>query len=95
MLKNYKNDLIAIGVIFGLIAYSINIAIAAPEPAPQKDVVLATRGHEAEVPKQAQPAPIKKAVKPTKANKEVKPVEPKKDPNRKKPTLKKKYANKK
>lgn len=90
MLDHYKKELLAIAVVFGLLSYTIHICAA-----PQKDVVLATRGHEAEVPKQAQPAPIKKAVKPTKANKEVKSAEPKKDPNRKKPTLKKKYADKK
>ena len=49
----------------------------------------------AEKPK-AKPAAVKKA-EPAKATKKeaAKPAEPKKDPNRKKPTLKKKYADKK
>lgn len=93
MLNNYKKELAAIVAVFGLISYTIYVC-AAPK---QKEVITATRGHEAEVPKQAQPAPIKKATKEVKKIKEVKPaVEPaKKDPNRKKPTLKAKYADKK
>jgi hypothetical protein len=80
MLKNYKTDLITIGVVFGLIAYSINISLAA-EKVTAKEVVVTA--------KKAEPAK-KEAAKPAK-----KAEEPKKDPNRKKPTLKKKYADKK
>lgn len=80
MLNNYKNDLIAIGVIFSLIAFGINVSLAG-EKVTTKEVVVTA--------KKAEPAK-KEAAKPAK-----KAEEPKKDPNRKKPTLKKKYADKK
>ena len=94
MLKNYAKELVAIAAIFGLIGYGIYVC-AAPK---QKDILTATRGHEVEAPPKAAPAPAPKkdakADKPAKATKEVKKEEPKKDPNRKKPTLKAKYADK-
>jgi len=80
MLNNYKNDLIIIGVVFGLIAFGINVSLAG-EKVTTKEVVVTA--------KKAEPAK-KEAAKPAK-----KAEEPKKDPNRKKPTLKKKYADKK
>lgn len=80
MLNNYKNDLIAISVVFSLIAFGINVSLAG-EKVTTKEVVVTA--------KKAEPAK-KEAAKPAK-----KAEEPKKDPNRKKPTLKKKYANKK
>ena len=69
MLNHYKNGLIAIAVVFGLLSYTMYVVAA--EPVKTKTIVV-------------------------KAKKEVaKPAEPvKKDPNRKKPTLKKKYADK-
>lgn len=76
MLKNYKNDLIAIATIFGLISYSVYVC-AAPAKATTKPVAKSA---------------VKEVKKP--AGKEVTPA-PKADPNRKKPTLKKKYADKK
>jgi hypothetical protein len=111
MIKNYAKELLALAVVGGLISYGVYV-FAAPK---QKEVITATRGHEAEVPKQVPPAPVKKDLKALgviegkevkkPAGKEVKkPVttkeivvtpDPKKDPNRKKPTLKKKYADKK
>ena len=75
MLKSYKNELITIAVVFGLLSYSISIFAA--EPVKSKPTVVKAK---------------KEVAKPAK---EVKPAEPaKKDPNRKKPTLKKKYADK-
>jgi len=75
MLKNYKNELIAIVTVFGLLSYTI--CLFAAEPVKTKPIVVKAK---------------KEVAKPTK---EVKPAEPvKKDPNRKKPTLKKKYADK-
>jgi hypothetical protein len=75
MLKNYKNELIAIAAVFGLLSYTISIFAA--EPVKTKPIVVKAK---------------KEVAKPAK---EVKPAEPvKKDPNRKKPTLKKKYADK-
>lgn len=110
MLKNYGKELSILALIFGFISYGVYV-FATPK---QKEVITATRGHEAEVPKQVPPAPIKKDIKALgviegkevkkPAGKEVKkPVttkevttpDPKKDPNRKKPTLKAKYADKK
>jgi len=80
MLKNYKNELIAIATVFGLISYTVYVCAA--EPVKVKPVVEAKKAAPA-----AKPA-IKKEVKPA-----AEPV--KKDPNRKKPTLKAKYADKK
>lgn len=83
MLKNYKNELIAIAAIFGLISYTVYVVA---EPVKTKPIVVTAK-------KEAAKPADKKATKPAK---EVKPVaEPKKDPNRKKPILKKKYADKK
>jgi len=80
MLKSYKNELIAIATAFGLISYTVYVCAA--EPVKVKPVVEAKKAAPA-----AKPA-VKKEVKPA--------VEPaKKDPNRKKPTLKAKYADKK
>jgi hypothetical protein len=84
MLKNYKNELIAIATVFGLISYTVYVVAA--EPIKTKPVVVTAK-------KEAAKPADKKATKPAK---EVKPAaEPKKDPNRKKPILKKKYADKK
>lgn len=96
MFKNYAKELSAIAIAFSLIGYTVYVC------AKPKEVITATRGHEAEVPKQTQPAPIKKDAKEVKkpAGKEVKKPttkeivvtpDPKKDPNRKKPTLKAKF----
>jgi hypothetical protein len=75
MLKSYKNQLIAIAVVFGLLSYTI--CVLAEEQVKTKTIVVKAK---------------KEVAKPAK---EVKPAEPaKKDPNRKKPTLKKKYADK-
>ena len=75
MLKSYKNELITIAVVFGLLSYTI--CVLAAEPVKTKPSVVKAK---------------KEVAKPAK---EVKPAEPaKKDPNRKKPTLKKKYADK-
>jgi hypothetical protein len=75
MLKNYKNELIAIAAVFGLLSYTM--CVLAAEPVKTKPIVVNAK---------------KEVAKPAK---EVKPAEPaKKDLNRKKPTLKKKYANK-
>ena len=72
MLKNYRNELVAIAAVFGLISYTVYVCAA--EPIKAKPVVV----------KQAKPA------------KEVKPAaEPVKKEHKKKPTLKKKYADKK
>jgi hypothetical protein len=80
MLKSYKNELIAIATAFGLISYTVYVCAA--EPVKVKPVVEAKKTAPA-----AKPA-VKKEVKPA--------AEPaKKDPNRKKPTLKAKYADKK
>ena len=88
MLKNYKTDLIAIGVVFSLIAFGINVSLAG-EKVTTKEVVVTAK--KAEPAKKEAAKPVKKeAAKPAK-----KAEEPKKDPNRKKPTLKKKYADKK
>ena len=80
MLKSYKNELIAIATAFGLISYTVYVCAA--EPVKVKPVVEAKKTAPA-----AKPA-VKKEVKPA-----AKPA--KKDPNRKKPTLKAKYADKK
>jgi hypothetical protein len=75
MLNHYKNELITIAVVFGLLSYTISVVAA--EPVKSKPVIVKAK---------------KEVAKPAK---EVKPAEPvKKDPNRKKPTLKKKYADK-
>ena len=75
MLNHYKNGLIAIAVVFGLLSYTMYVL--AEEPVKTKTIVVKAK---------------KEVAKPAK---EVKPAEPaKKDPNRKKPTLKKKYADK-
>jgi hypothetical protein len=70
VLKNYKNELVSIAIVFGLLTWSIYVCAA--EPVKTKPVVV-------------------KAAKPAK---EVKPAEVKKE-HKKKPTLKKKYADKK
>jgi hypothetical protein len=88
MLKNYKTDLIAIGVVFCLIGYGINVSLAKETVTTKPVVVTAKKAEKAE--------PAKKAtLTPSKKKEAAKPAEPKKDPNRKKPTLKKKYADKK
>ena len=98
MIKNYAKELGAIALVFGLISYTVYVC-AAPT---QKEVLTATRGHEVEAPPKAAPAPAPKEVKKPvakevkkPAGKEVTKPEAKKDPNRKKPTLKAKYADKK
>ena len=78
MLKSYKNELIVLATIFAFIGYGINLAMAAPKQTAKEIVVTAKK-------ETAKPAK-KEASKPAK-----KTEEPKKDPNRKKPTLKKKF----
>ncbi|NDB57490.1 hypothetical protein EB001_03495 [bacterium] len=88
MLKNYRNELVAIVAAFGLISYAVYVCAA--EPTKTKPVVV-TAKKEA-----AKPVDKKAAAKPAAKKEAAKPVEPaKKDPNRKKPTLKAKYADKK
>lgn len=88
MLDHYKKELLAIAVVFGLLSYTLYTCAATimMQPPVIKVAELA----------KAKPTPAKKA-EPAKATKKeaAKPAEPKKDPNRKKPTLKKKYADKK
>ena len=87
MLKNYKIELITIAAVFGLISYTV---YSFAETVKSKPVVV-TAKKEAVKPAGKKPVDTK-ASRP----KEVKPeAEPKKDPNRKKPILKKKYADKK
>ena len=82
MLKNYRNELVAIATAFGLISYTVYVCAA--EPVKAKPAV--------EVKKEVAKPVDKKAAKPAK---EVKPAEPVKKEHAKKPTLKAKYANKK
>jgi len=83
MLKNYKNDLIIIATFFALISYSMYILAAG-----QTIINVAAAVEQAKKPA----APVKKTEPVKKVDKAAaKPAEPKKDPNRKKPTLKKKY----
>jgi hypothetical protein len=94
MLKNYGKELAAIGVAFGLISYTVYVCAA--EPVKAKPVVVEAK----KVAPAAKPAtkatPAKKEVKKTTTTKEIVVTpDPKKDPNRKKPTLKAKYADKK
>lgn len=88
MLDHYKKELLAIAVVFGLLSYTVYTCAATimMQPPVIKVAELA----------KVKPTPAKKA-EPAKATKKeaAKPAEPKKDPNRKKPTLKKKYADKK
>jgi len=82
MFEHYKKELVSLITVFGLLSYTVYVLAAEPV--------------------KTKPAPVKEVKKP--AGKEVKkPVttkeivvtpDPKKDPNRKKPTLKKKYADK-
>lgn len=82
MLKNYKNDLIIIATFFGLISYSIYTLAAG------QTIINVAAVEQAKKPA----APVKKTEPAKKVDKAAaKPAEPKKDPNRKKPTLKKKY----
>jgi hypothetical protein len=81
MLENYGKQLAIIATIFGLLSYTVYVCA---ESIMMKPVVI-------KVAKKSTANPAKKEVaKPAK-----KAEEPKKDPNRKKPTLKKKYADKK
>jgi len=84
MLKNYRNELIAIVAALGLISYGVYVFAA--EKIKTKPIVVEAKKVE----------PAKKATLTPSKKKEAatKPEEPKKDPNRKKPTLKKKYADK-
>ena len=94
MLKHYAKELTIIGLIFSVLSYSIYV-LAAPK---QKEVLTATRGHEVEAPPKAAPAPAPKdakAAKPVVKKEAAKPAEPAKKEHKKKPTLKKKYADKK
>ena len=80
MLKNYAKELAAVAITFGLISYTVYVCAAEPVKAKAVEVTA------------AKPAD-KKAAKPAK---EVKPAaEPVKKEHKKKPTLKKKYADKK
>jgi hypothetical protein len=88
MWNNYKKELAAIFAALGLISYAIYVVAA--EPIKTKPVVVTAPKPEAKEVKK----PVAKEVKKP-AGKEVTTPDPKKDPNRKKPTLKAKYANKK
>lgn len=88
MWNNYKKQLTAIVAVFGLISYAIYV-VAAETIKTKPVVVTAPKPVAKEVKK-----PVAKEVKKP-AGKEVTTTDPKKDPNRKKPTLKKKYADKK
>jgi CRISPR/Cas system-associated exonuclease Cas4 (RecB family) len=85
MLNHYKKELLAVVAAFSLISYAVYVVAA--EPVKTKPIEVKAKKVE----------PAKKVVKEVKKVKEVKPVvEPaKNDPNRKKPTLKAKYADKK
>jgi uncharacterized membrane protein len=87
MLKNYTKELTSIVIAFGLISYAVYVCAA--EPVKTKPVVVTAPKPVKEVKK-----PVAKEVKKP-AGKEVTTPDPKKDPNRKKPTLKAKYADKK
>jgi hypothetical protein len=76
MLKNYRKELSAIAIVFGLLSYTIYVCAA--EPIKAKPVTVTAK---------------KEAAKPVKKD-AAKPVEVKKE-HKKKPTLKKKYADKK
>jgi hypothetical protein len=81
MLKNYIKELSVIGLVFGLISYTVYVFAA--EPTKTQPVAVTTKKET-------------KQVKPARPAKEVKPVaEPEKKEHKKKPTLKKKYADKK
>ncbi len=88
MWNNYKKELTAIVAALGLIGYAVYVA-AAQTIKTKPVVVTAPKPVAKEVKK-----PVAKEVKKP-AGKEVTTPDPKKDPNRKKPTLKAKYANKK
>ena len=87
MLKNYSKELVAIAAAFGLIGYAVYVTAETIKAKPV--VVTAPKPATKEVKK-----PVAKEVKKP-AGKEVTTPDPKKDPNRKKPTLKAKYADKK
>ena len=100
MWNNYKKELAAIVAALGLISYAVYVVAAetiktkpvvvtAPKPADKKTppALGVIEGKEVKKPAGKE---IKKP-----AGKEVTTPDPKKDPNRKKPTLKAKYANKK
>jgi hypothetical protein len=87
MLKNYAKELTAVAVVFGLLSYAVYVFAA--QPVTTKPVVVTAPKPVKEVKK-----PVAKEVKKP-AGKEVTTPDPKKDPNRKKPTLKAKYADKK
>jgi hypothetical protein len=84
MFKHYKKELTAIATVFGLISWSIYVSA---ESIMMKPPVI-------KVAELAKPAP-KEVKKPVTTKEIVVTPDPKKDPNRKKPTLKKKYADKK
>lgn len=83
MLKNYRNELLGIAAALSLISYGVYV-FAAEKPKAKPIVVEA---------KKVEPAK-KATLTPSKKKEAATPAEPKKDPNRKKPTLKKKYADK-
>ena len=82
MLNNYKKELITIITVFGLISYTMYVVAAPKEVA--KPITKEVK------------KPVGKEVKKPLTTKEIVVTpDPKKDPNRKKPTLKAKYADKK
>ena len=87
MWNSYKKELTVIIAVFGLISYAIYVCAA--EPVITKPIVVTAPKPAKEV-KKPEGKEIKKP-----AGKEVTTPDPKKDPNRKKPTLKAKYADKK
>ena len=88
MWNNYKNELIAIIAALGLIGYTVYVVAA--QTIKTKTVVVTAPKPVAKEIKKPEGKEVKKP-----AGKEVTTPDPKKDPNRKKPTLKAKYANKK
>jgi hypothetical protein len=94
MLKNYAKELTVIGAALGLISYTVYVFAA--EPVKAKPVVVEAKKVAPAAKPVTKAAPAKKEVKKPITTKEIVVTpDPKKDPNRKKPTLKAKYADKK
>lgn len=89
MLKNYTKELTVITAVFGLISWSIYVSAASimMQPPVIKVAELAKPA-----PKEVKKPAGKEVKKPITTKEIVVKPDPKKDPNRKKPTLKKKYA---
>ena len=92
MFEHYKKELTVIAAVFGLISWSIHVSAASImlQPPVIKVAELAKP-----TPKEVKKPAGKEVKKPVTTKEIVVTPDPKKDPNRKKPTLKKKYADKK